>query len=90
MSLLKECGLVAGNTHLNYEGYKLFLCLMTEHGIRKTIVAILQGRFASLSSDGSDDFGHKSQEGIYLRIVSEEGKPRNLFIGLEELNYQVA
>ena len=24
MSLLKECGLVAGNTHRNYEGYKHF------------------------------------------------------------------
>ena len=34
-NLLLECGLYVGNTHLNYDGYKLFLSLMSTNISRK-------------------------------------------------------
>lgn len=41
------------------------------------------------SSDGSDDFGKNSLEGIFLRIVVN-GKPDTIFLGLQESDYQDA
>ena len=71
------------------EGYKLFVSLISEHITRTTQKELnsCSSRFACFSSDGSDDCGHNSQEGLFLRVVDQSGKPRTIFIGLEELNF---
>ena len=87
---MKEYGLDVGNTHFTYEGYKLYLSIMSQSLSFKTKKQLLEQRFACLSSDGSDDFGHCSQEGIFVRVCTKDGRPRTVFIGIEELNYQDA
>ena len=46
-------------------------------------------RFGSMSSDTSDDNSHASQESIFFRVVVN-GSPKNIFIALEDLDFQDA
>ena len=80
LELLKEVGAIVGGTHMNYEGYQIFLSLISDW------LDELDGKDIDMSRS-SDDHSHASQESIFFRVVVD-GIPKNIFIGLEELDFQ--
>ena len=89
LELLKEVGANVGGTHMNYEGYQIFLSLISDWLDELDGKDIDMSRFGCFSSDTSDDHSHASQESIFFRVVVD-GIPKNIFIGLEELDFQDA
>ena len=89
LKLLKEVGANVGGTHMNYEGCQIFLSLISDWLDELDGKDIDMSRFGCFSSDTSDDHSHASQESIFFRVVVD-GIPKNIFIGLEELDFQDA
>ena len=89
LELLKEVGANVGGTHMNYEGYQIFLSLISDWLDELDGKDIDMSRFGCFSSDTSDDHSHASQESIFFGVVVD-GIPKNIFIGLEELDFQDA
>ena len=88
--LLEEVGAKVGGTHINYEGYQIFLSLIASRLDEiSNFEMTTASRFGCMSSDTSDDHSHASQESIYFRVVIDR-EPKTIFVALEDLDFQDA
>ena len=65
--LLKEVGAEVGGTHLNYEGYQIYLSLISSRLDEISRAEIEDSRFGCMSSETSDEHSHASRKTFFFQ-----------------------